>query len=474
MCVFVSEPASRIRPALLVGFPKGVFARRAGSGAMATNIHSGSLFRYSAVRMFMHIILCCDGLWHHAQLSAGQIVRFGSFNALTAASLDRVTEISELCHNIDVLGVQSTGIRAMSGPIMSCMHTCNHMHIVFGRNVKSRNSSLGCSLLLGRRLFCLASIVYYSVPPLLVMGRGGLVRIVRGLFDVAVIVLYFPMKVREMSTNIKEYAQYRSHVTALVSWLRRELALLPSRCMPFILMDNNDGFGLQKCGSDWTHIQDSIVGPHFPAREYYVSTQLRQVFSQNCMTVLNTQSESSARPTFFGQGYTSRPDHVVALTNVQSSIRKVGPLMRLSRQLQHITTRSRRDHMLLYFEYTVQHALVEIDSNPVMCWNHDALMQCIIGRDPVRRRDFVQRVEVACGDLAEPFKVAMDADPTPDTPWRKFNSVVHDVGLRPAPPLWACGSSECLKCMKMQWKSMKSAPERTSRTSHVRGGHDDP
>ncbi|CAK0875658.1 unnamed protein product [Prorocentrum cordatum] len=64
--------------------------------------------------------------------------------------------------------------------------------------------------------------------------------------DFAIIAQYYPPKV----TETKKQPAYKRTVRAMTQWLSRELAACPSRSVPVVMCDLNDGIGLKKSDDD--------------------------------------------------------------------------------------------------------------------------------------------------------------------------------------------------------------------------------
>ena len=76
------------------------------------------------------------------------------------------------------------------------------------------------------------------------MGQAGLVRVGKGKVDFTFIVFYMPPRPKRAT----ERETYGKIVTSVITWMKDEMAKLPSRTTPILLGDLYDDFGIQMTG----------------------------------------------------------------------------------------------------------------------------------------------------------------------------------------------------------------------------------
>eukprot|EP00959_Pyramimonas_sp_CCMP1952_P189375 3961308-Pyramimonas_sp.AAC.1 len=114
-------------------------------------------------------------------------------------------EICRRTSSFDVLTLVGTKVKAAAGvPVrrrqvyMPALHR-SRVVIEAGYRVGPLvTNSCGCSVVLGRR-FSEAHIVRVAVPPPELHGRGLLVRVKNGSWDLACIALYYPPRPRDLA-----------------------------------------------------------------------------------------------------------------------------------------------------------------------------------------------------------------------------------------------------------------------------------
>ena len=117
-------------------------------------------------------------------------------------------------------------------------------------------------------------------------------------------------------------------------------------------MDFNDGFGI----SDHDE-EPNFTGPCRPSKEHYVSSSLRGLLAPLGYIVFD--SFFNHAPTFFGEGWTSNPDHVIVHSSNLPMIRSCSSWLRLGKQIQLVDSKKDVDHRPLVLK---MHCKLDHDS----------------------------------------------------------------------------------------------------------------
>ena len=134
---------------------------------------------------------------------------------------------------------------------------------------------------------------------------------------------------------------------ALLEWLDERLSEQKHRTTPIVLMDANDGIGLELRAGRYHSVETQCIAEAGARREHAAGKRLREIMEKHHM---RATSADMGGPTWFGsEGQASLIDYVWAPAALP--FRCSGPLRRLAAELQLISTRQLRDHVPLGLEF---------------------------------------------------------------------------------------------------------------------------
>jgi hypothetical protein len=181
-----------------------------------------------------------------------------------------------------------------------------HTVIHFGYKKSAHsNKSAGCSIFLKKGRFREQHIVEVVSAPDKLSGRGGVVRLRSGRFDILALAAYFPPKPPRPS----EFAGWKKTVDMLASWVHNVVQHAKQRSLVILGTDLNDTFGYQMVEGVATTAVSSALGSHPYGVEGYAAAKLREVLEMEHMMVADTVHKVG--PTYYGStGGTSNIDHI--------------------------------------------------------------------------------------------------------------------------------------------------------------------
>ena len=168
------------------------------------------------------------------------IFRVLHYNPLSANQL-RLEEILQATRNFSIVGLVATQRRAPVGLEIgsSRQFGCTIVEAGWARAPLSNKSS-GVLLAL-RKPFTTQHIHQTWTPPPSLQGRAIAARLKGGFFDLFVCCMYLPPRPQTASKR----GRYQRTVEALLEWLDERLSEQKHRATPIVLMDANDGIGLE-------------------------------------------------------------------------------------------------------------------------------------------------------------------------------------------------------------------------------------
>ncbi|CAK0888584.1 unnamed protein product [Prorocentrum cordatum] len=278
-------------------------------------------------------------LWRTPQSRDGPTWKLVQYNPLACMRADRVEHVCQVFADVEVVGLTETQLRAREVDIQR-RGVLGLIEAGWQRSPFS-NRSCGISVLLHRR-FRDEHVRAVRGGPAGMLGRCLAVRVRTKSEEFTVLALYFSPRV----TETKEQAPYERTVRMLFQWLSNELAGCPARSVPVILCDLNDGIGLAKA-SETVIVDPEVVPSAGACVEHFAGAAFRAVLQAQYMSAFSTLSDV---PTFYGTGHTSIVDYVCLPTAMAQAVRVAGPLVGKGRQLQLISTATRRDHLPVLME----------------------------------------------------------------------------------------------------------------------------
>ena len=177
-------------------------------------------------------------------------------------------------------------------------------------------------------------------------------------------------------------------VEALLEWLDERLSEQKHRTTPIVLMDANDGIGLELRAGRYRSVETQCIAGAGTRREHAAGKRLREIMENHHMRATSSEIRG---PTWFGsERQSSLIDYVWAPAALP--LRCSGPLRRLAAELQLISTRQLRDHVPLGLEFDY----VQLASWEREAWNADALMEGV--RVGTKRSEFLAALEDRVGE----------------------------------------------------------------------------
>ena len=178
---------------------------------------------------------------------------------------------------------------------------------------------------------------------------------------------------------------------ALLEWLDERLSEQKHRTTPIVLMDANDGIGLELRAGRYRSVETQCIAAAGSRREHAAGKRLREIREKHHM---RATSAELGGPTWFGnEGQASLIDYVWAPAALP--LRCSGPLRRLAAELQLISTRQLRDHVPLGLEFDYVQLAGQPASGEREAWNADALMEGV--RVGTKRSEFLSALEDRVG-----------------------------------------------------------------------------
>ena len=314
------------------------------------------------------------------------IFRVLHYNPLSANQL-RLEEILQATRNFSIVGLVATQRRAPVGLEIgsSRQFGCTIVEAGWARAPLSNKSS-GVLLAL-RKPFTTEHIHQTWTPPPSLQGRALAARLKGGFFDLFVCCMYLPPRPQTASKR----GGYQRTVEALLEWLDERLSEQKHRTTPIVLMDANDGIGLELRAGRYRSVETQCIAAAGLRREHAAGKRLREIMEKHHM---RATSAEMGGPTWFGnEGQASLIDYVWAPAALP--LRCSGPLRRLAAELQLISTRQLRDHVPLGLEFDYVQLAGQPASGEREAWNADALMEGV--RVGTKRSEFLAALEDRVG-----------------------------------------------------------------------------
>ena len=308
------------------------------------------------------------------------------YNELSANQL-RLEEMLQATRNFSIVGLVATQRRAPVGLEIgsSRQFGCTIVEAGWARAPLSNKSS--AVLLALHKPFTTKHIHQTWTPPPSLQGRALAARLKGGFFDLFVCCMYLPPRPQTASKR----GGYQRTVEALLEWLDERLSEQKHRTTPIVLMDANDGIGLELRAGRCCSVETQCIAAAGARREHAAGKRLREIMEKHHM---RATSAEMGGPTWFGsEGQSSLIDYVWAPTALP--LRCSGPLRRLAAELQLISTRQLRDHVPLGLEFDYVQLAGQPASGEREAWNADALMEGV--RVGTKRSEFLAALEDRVG-----------------------------------------------------------------------------
>ena len=178
---------------------------------------------------------------------------------------------------------------------------------------------------------------------------------------------------------------------ALLEWLDERLSEQKHRTTPIVLMDANDGIGLERRAGRYCSVETQCIAAAGARREHAAGKRLREIMEKHHMRA--TSAEMGGPMWFGSERQSSLIDYVWAPAALP--LRCSGPLRRLAAELQLVSTRQLRDHVPLGLEFDYVQLAVQPASGEREAWNADALMEGV--RVGTKRSEFLAALEDRVG-----------------------------------------------------------------------------
>ena len=255
-----------------------------------------------------------------------------------------------------------------------------------GHDAPLSNKSSGVLLAL-RKPFTNEHIHQTWTPPPSLQGRALAARLKRGFFDLFVCCMYLPPRPQAASKR----GGYQRTVEARLEWLDERLSEQKHRTTPLVLMDANDGIGLELRAGRYCSVETQCLAAAGARREHAAGKRLREIMEKHHMRATSAEMEG---PTWFGsERQSSLIDYVWAPAALP--LRCSGPLRRLAAELQLISTRQLRDHVPLGLEFDYVQLAGQPASGEREARNADALMEGV--RVGTKTSEFLAALEDRVG-----------------------------------------------------------------------------
>ena len=204
-------------------------------------------------------------------------------------------------------------------------------------------------------------------PPPSLQGRALAARLKGGFFDLFVCCMYLPPRPQSAS---KRGGSQRT-LDAPLEWLDERLSEQKHRTAPTVLMDANDGIGLELRAGRYRSVDTQCIAAAGARREHTAGKRFREVMEKHHMRATSAEWRG---PTWFGsERQSSLIDYGWAPAALP--LRCSGPLRRLVAELQRIRTRQLRDHVPLGLEFDNVQLAGQAAPGEREAWNADALME---------------------------------------------------------------------------------------------------
>ena len=154
------------------------------------------------------------------------------------------------------------------------------------------NKSSGVLLAL-RKPFTTEHIHQTWTPPPSLQSRAMAARLKGGFFDLFVCCMYLPPRPQTASKR----GGYQRTVEALLEWLDERLSEQKHRTTPIVVMDANDGIGLELRAGRYCSVETQCIAAAGARREHAVGKRLREIMEKHHM---RATSAEMGGPTWFG------------------------------------------------------------------------------------------------------------------------------------------------------------------------------
>ena len=317
----------------------------------------------------------------------------GPLNDLQSAALQpviwnqlRLEEILQATRNFSIVGLVATQRRAPVGLEIGSSRQFGCTIVEAGWARAPLSNKLSGVLLALRKPFTTEHIHQTWTPPPSLQGRALVARLKGGFFDLIVCCMYLPPRPQTAS----KIGRYQRTVEALLEWLER-LSEQKHRTTPIVLMDANDGIGLELRAGRCCSVETQCIAAAGARREHAAGKRLREIMEKHHM---RATSAEMGGPTWFGsERQSSLIDYVWAPAALH--LRCSGPLRRLAAELQLFSTRQLRDHVPLGLEFDYVQLAGQPASGEREAWNADALMEGV--RVGTKRSEFLAALEDRVG-----------------------------------------------------------------------------
>ena len=212
------------------------------------------------------------------------IFRVLHYNPLSANQL-RLEEILQATRNFSIVGLVATQRRAPVGLELgsSRQFGCTIVEAGWARAPLSNKSS-GVLLAL-RKPFTTEHIHQTWTPPPSLQGRALTARLKGGFFDLFVCCMYLPPRPQTASKR----GRYLRTVEALLEWLDERLSEQKHRTTPIVLMDANDGIGLELRAGRYCSVETQCIAATGARREHAAGERLREIMEKHHMRATSAE-----------------------------------------------------------------------------------------------------------------------------------------------------------------------------------------
>ena len=165
---------------------------------------------------------------------------------------------------------------------------------------------------------------------------------------------------------------YQRTVEGLLGWLDDRLSEQRHRTTPVVLLDANDGVGLEVRNGRYREVGTQCMSAAGARRvEHIAGKRLREITEKHHMRAASAEQGGS---TWFGdEGASTLIDYVWAREALP--LRCSGPLRRLASAIQLINARQLKDHVPLGLEFDYVQLAEQLAPGKREAWNADALME---------------------------------------------------------------------------------------------------
>jgi len=298
----------------------------------------------------------------------------------------------------------------------------NFFAVVFGyRRGPFTTKATGCALVFRKAVFSQKKVRAVSCPPAGVAGRGGLVRMVGGKFDITSIVYCSPPA---CSASGKEKAAQVKGAYSIMNWVFKSANSSPCRSTPICGGDLNSSVGTYADGRPWEFGGWSFGGGNVTAAGLCASGWLDDERAELCAA---NSFFAEASPTSVGEhGVATSIDHLFLPKGLLPAVQKLYVDWALGRKLSLIPAREPRDHLLviMLLQYLLASPLSPKASER-FC--QEKLAACL--QKGEGRLEFLLDLECEFQKLEPEFR-KLDSDRAPDDHWKLWVDTVRAVALR--------------------------------------------